>query len=173
MAKLTINKSNLRKVQSTIRKEIIKSLRDDDIRKEIGKAIVQDIKDNPVGPPAEATLEWRRRYDQLNITDPAYKRSQINFTFTGELLADLLNNIKLSTKDGISYIVENSKKLHKKYRKKKGTIGKSRSSFSEIAEGLRGHGYTYPDISEKARKSIVKKIRETILEKLKQTFKVK
>ena len=172
MAKLTLNKSSLKKVNASIRREITKSLRDKEFRKVIGEEVVKDIKKNYVGSAADSTYKWRKRYDKFNQTDKAYRRPSINFTFTGELLQDLINNVRLNATKGIEFIIENSNKLHKKYKKAQGTIGKKRSPYSEIAKGLRGHGYTYPDISKEARASITNKIREKILKRLREAFKL-
>jgi hypothetical protein len=172
-AKLTIDQKKLNKIPATIRKEITKELRQKEIRQEIGDIVAETIKDEIAGAPAPLTLKWRERYDSLNKTDEKYGRFKINFTFTGELLRDLARNVKLSTvAQKIVFLFQNSDRKHSKYQGVTKKIG-SRSPYSKIAEGLRGHGYDYPKINESAVKMARKFVREKILDKLKKTFRVK
>jgi hypothetical protein len=157
MAKVKV--TGLKGLRSNIRKQITTGLRQKEIRDDIGQIVSKDIKEKSQGAPASSTLEWRKRYDPINKTDPKYNRNQIKFVFTGELLADLASNVRLALKSGlVSYIVENSKKLHKKYNGVTKKIG-SRSPYNKIAEGLRDLGYAYPNISKKSQKSILKMIK--------------
>lgn len=164
MAKVKV--TNLRKVNTAIRKKITKAARDKEVREAVGEAVVTGIQETRFSAPSMRTLEWRKRYDKLNKTDKAYKRSKINITFTGELLNDLKNNVKVSSTTGaILYIIEHSKKLHKKYQGVTKKIG-SRSSYSDISKGIQSHGHNYLEFSPKTLKRVLKEFRKAIFGKL-------
>lgn len=115
MAKLRV--TNLKAVQSNVRKEITKAARAKEIRQGLGEIIVDHIRDNPLGSASPVTQDFREFYEQFNKTHPKYRRPQINITFTGELLEDLKNNVKVDTTSGeVKYIIEQSNKKHKNYR---------------------------------------------------------
>jgi translation elongation factor P/translation initiation factor 5A len=112
MAKLRVK--NIKKVISTFRKEVIKVARSKETRMEVGEIIVEDIQDNPAATAGPVTRDFREFFEQFNTTDPKYNRSLINITFTGELMKDLRNNVKVDTTSGqIEYIIEQSNKKHK------------------------------------------------------------
>jgi hypothetical protein len=152
-----------KKLNRSIKIEINKLFRDKDLRLKVGQMIVADIKLNYVGgAPAESTLKWRERYDQLNTTDPQYDRNKIKALFTGELLNDLATNIKADTINK-QFVMEHSSKLHKKYQGVTKKIG-SRIAFDKLSGYLIDDmGYNYMTISDNVRSEITKLVREKIL----------
>jgi len=165
MAKVKV--TNLKRVSTRIRKAITKAARDKVVREAVGEAAVDGIKSSSFGTPAPSTVDWRKRYEKTNETDKSYKRNKINITFTGELLNDLANNVKVSTTGGaIRYIIEHSKKLHKKYNGVKKKIGK-RVPYKTISKGVQGHGYEYLTFTKKTKDKILKAFKKAIFNKLK------
>jgi len=162
-------KKSLNNVKSSLQKEIIKNLRDKEIREKLGEIHVESIKDD-YRPAAEKTIEWRERYDSLNKTDPSYSRFFVNFAFTGQLLEDLKKNVRLDRQGGlIRFIFGNSKKKHKKYQGKTKKIG-SASPMDEIESGLNKLGYNN-EIKEDAKKEMTSFIKDFLIKKLRQVFK--
>lgn len=160
---MTINPKILKR---KINIAITKLLQSKELREKIGKTIVEAIKDKSMGSAAYSTKKWRERYEKLNKTDPKYSRSKINATFTGELLNDLMTNVKANTPKK-QFIVGNSSKLHKKYQGVTKKIG-SRSPYKEIAKGLINDlGYDYLEVSDDTREKIIKLIRKEITKILK------
>ena len=125
MAKLKI--LNLKKVQTSIRKKITKQLRSKDVRQGVAEIVVDDIKDSNLGAPAEFTKDMRQYLEQFNRTDPKYRRGKISANFTGELLQDLINNVKAKFSGGSStFVLEHSDKGHSPYKQ-----GKGKNKFSK------------------------------------------
>ena len=151
------------KINRSLKIEINKLFRDKDLRLQIGQLVVADIKQNyDGGRPAESTIKWRERYDQLNQTDPQYNRNKIKALFTGELLNDLATNIKADTINK-QFVMEHSSKLHKKYQGVTKKIGK-RIAFDKLSGYLIDDmGYNYMVLSDEVQKEIVKLVREKIL----------
>jgi hypothetical protein len=115
MAKIKVK--NLNKVQSSLRKKIRKALRSPNIREGVGEIVVDQIQDDSVPVQSEATIAWRKYYEKANETSPRYNRSKINFTFTGDLLKDLMKNVKARFDlNRAEFIIEQSNKKHKKYK---------------------------------------------------------
>lgn len=163
----TIKIKNLESVEKAVslklRVAIRKMLRSKQVRNTIGAIIIADIKENiSFGRPSPSTINWRRRYDSLNSTDPAYKRNKINAVFTGELLNDLATNVKADT-IASSFVLEHSSKKHKKYQGVTKKIG-SRSSYSDISKGIiEKLGYDYLKITRKGQFKITKFIKSELL----------
>jgi hypothetical protein len=169
---LKLNEAKLRKIPSKIRQVITKEMRSPEVRKELGEIVGESIKDDPQGIPAPSTLKWRERYDPINNTDKKYLRTRINFAFTGELIADLKKNVRLSIERSIiSFVFANSDKRHKKYQGVTKKIG-SNSKYSEIEQGLRDMGYDYPRINEESKQKSTEYLRDKIRKVLKNLFKV-
>ena len=167
-----VNFKGIQKVQSTIRKEIVKELRKKETRQEFGALVIRGIKDTTLGAPKDSTLKWRERYDRLNNTDKSYQRNKINLTFTGDLLEDLKNNIRVNaTGKQVAFEIENSNKKHRKYQGVTKKIG-SRSAYSKIQEGLNNMGYRYPFIDKNTLKDLNKLITTILRASLRKTFKV-
>lgn len=124
MAKLKI--LNAKQIQTHIRKMITKEMRAKEVSRGVANIVVDDIKDSKLGTPAPFTKDMRAYLEQTNKTDPKYKRSKISANFTGELLQDLISNVRTSiTKGDIFFVLEHSNKSHKQYKQPK---GKSRFS---------------------------------------------
>ena len=136
--------------------------RDKELRDEIGKIVTDDIKKTNFGTPASSTKAWRRYYENFNLTDPAYSRNKINITFTGELLKDLLKNVKAITTKR-QFVVAHSNKKHKPYKGQSGTIGKS-VPFKTIQKGLQSLGYDYLEISDRALSKVQTAVQKKLLE---------
>ena len=170
MAKVKVN--NLKNVTSNIRLKITKELRAPEFRKGIGDIVVEEIKDTNIRSATDATKAWRKYLEKGNQTDPKYNINQIKALFTGELLEDLRNNVRLSsTKGAIEFIVEQSNKLHKKYKKPNGkpTKGK-RQTFKEIQghlEKLKINYITNAKNKESTQKKIIDFIRKELFKRLK------
>jgi hypothetical protein len=123
MAKLKI--MNLKQVQTALRKKITKQLRSPEVRKGVAEIIVSDIKDSNLGTPAKFTKEMREYLEPYNTTDPKYRRGKISANFTGELLQDLINNVKAKFGSGkSSFVIEHSNKSHKPYKQPSDGNGK-------------------------------------------------
>lgn len=164
MARVKIEgiKSLEKKLKLSYRAAIRKMLRSKPVRLEVGDIFVKDIKENvDFGTPSESTLKWRKRYDSLNQTDPAYKRNKIKGVFTGELFEDLKNNVKADTTQ-LSWEISHSKKKHKKYQGVTKKIG-SRSSYQDISKGLVDKlGYDYFQLSSKGKNKILKVVKREL-----------
>lgn len=113
----------LKKVTSLLRKEIIRELRSKEVRRGIADIVIEAIRNNPIPVTSEVTKSFREYFEQFNTTHPSYRRSQINFTFTGQLLEDLRTNVRLESNrgKGYSFIFEQSNRLHKGYKFRAGT----------------------------------------------------
>lgn len=170
MAKVKIK--NLKKVTSDVRLKITKELRAPEFRKGIGDIVVEEIKDTNLRSPTEATKAWRKYLEKGNQTDSKYNKNQIKALFTGELLEDLRNNVRLSTsKRVVEFIVEQTNKLHKKYKKPNGkpTKGK-RQTFKQIQnylEDLNINYITNAKNKETTQKKILDFIRKELFKRLK------
>lgn len=166
MTKLRI--TNLKQVQTSIRKEIIKVLRDESIRDNVGKIVVDEIRDEKFPVTSQVTKKWREYLEKGNKTHEKYNRNYINLTFTGELLNDLRGNIKARfTKGKAEYIIEHSNKKHNKYKKPSGKPLKgTKQSYKKIGEYLFLLGYPYLIFSNKSEKKVLKYIKEAILKRL-------
>lgn len=167
MAKVKIK--NLRQVQANIRKLITKAARDPELRAEIGEVVVEEIKNTDLGRPAKSTIEWRRRYETTNTVDDKYRRNKIKALFTGELLKDLIRNVKLKTTKGlIEYKIEHTDKSHKKYKGiKKARIG-SGAKYKTIQQGLLALGYDYLDLKDSSVRKVVALIRKRLKRNIKR-----
>lgn len=167
MAKLKVK--NLSKVQISIRKEITKALRDKDIRDGVGAIVVDQIQKEPIPVSSKVTLAWRKYLEKGNQVAKQYKRNFINITFTGELLADLKNNVKASFTAGkAEYVIEQSDKKHKKYKKPNGkTVKGERKTYKEISEFVIDKGYNYLTFSSKSKKRVIEFIKKELFKRLK------
>tara|TARA_R110002096_G_scaffold34017_4_gene97576 strand:- start:2157 stop:2663 length:507 start_codon:yes stop_codon:yes gene_type:complete len=166
MAKVRI--TNLKQLNSSLRKKILLAVQDKKVTKSVGETIVTDIQKNKTSASA-ATQKTRKYLEKGNKTDKAYSRSKINVTFTGELLKDLIKNIRGNfTGAKAVYTIEHTENgKHKKYKTPKGKlIGKTTKTYDEIQGYLKDMGYDYLVFSEKAKKEVIKLIRNKILKKL-------
>jgi hypothetical protein len=163
MAKLKIK--NLKQVQNKIRKDLTKSLRAKSMRDGVGQIVADDIQDSDYGRPSDSYRDWREMNEGLNKTHSKYNTDKINITFTGALLKDLASNVKLSLTGGkAEYVIEQSDKMHKPYKTKK---GKTKSaSFKTIGEGVSRY-YKYLTFSSKSKKKVLKFIKDNLFNKLK------
>jgi hypothetical protein len=166
MAKVKV--TGLKQVQSKIRKFITKELRKKELRQGVGEIIVQSIRATRFAEAKTSTKKWRKRYDSLNTTHPAYRRNDIRITFTGELLQDLQNNVKAKSTSGkFEYIIEHSDKLHKKYNGVSGKIG-SRSKYSDISDGIINKwGHDYLKFDNKSLNKVISYINKEITKSFK------
>lgn len=167
MAKIKV--TGLNKIKSNIRKFVTKELRDKTLRNTIGRVVVEDIRKTTFRAAAPSTQKYRAYLEKYNKTHKTYNRTKINVTFTGELLNDLLKNVKFQSKRGVvSYIISQSTKLHKKYKGKKKGIGKKRSSYADISDGLiNKRKIPYLTLQDKTLSKVLKLIRKTIESKYK------
>jgi len=152
----TLKVTNLNKVKLAVRKRITTQLRTPAIRKGVAMVVVKEIKKTKYGSPSAKYREWRRKNGRYNKLDPKYKLNKINITFTGELLQDLINNVKAKFGDGRADIVlEHSNKTHKKYKISRGDLStsKKKRTYSQIknykkGKTAKGKRSTYQDISD-------------------------
>ena len=166
MAKLKIK--NLKQVQTSIRKEITKGLRDKEIREGVGEIVVDQIQSEPTPVSSKATIAWRKYLEQSNSTSSRYRRSQINITFTGELLEDLKNNVKARFGSGkAEYVIEQSNKKHRKYKTPSGRPVKGqRQSYKDISDFIIAKGYNYLTFSSQSKKRVIEFIRIRLFKNL-------
>jgi len=191
MAKLKI--LNLKKVQTSLRKQITKELRSKEIRTGVAEIIVSDIKDSNLGTPAKFTKEMREYLEQFNKTDPKYRRGKISANFTGELLQDLISNVKAKFGNGLAtFVLEHSDKDHSPYKQGKGKskfskkktfketrFDKKSGSFKQVNKAvkvpysfistmiIKKHGYDYLKFSDKTQSKVIKFIRDKVFKNLK------
>lgn len=170
MAKVKVK--NLKNVTSNIRLKITKELRAPEFRTGVGDIVVEEIKKTNLGSPSEATKAWRKYLEKGNTTDKQYNPGQIKALFTGELLEDLRKNVRLSsTKGAIEFIVEQTDKLHKKYKKPNGKPTKGRrQTFKQIQSFLEALGYNYitnAKNKQTTQKKILDFIRKELFKRLK------
>jgi len=178
-----------KKLNSVFKIAINKSLRDKKLRDDVGKAIVENIRNNPnrTWLASQVTKEFREYFEQFNTTHPDYRRSKINITFTGELLNDLARNVKADT-NNLALIIEHSNKSHKNY--KSGGLFKPKSvqvtslkskktrnvvqkkTHKEISGYVQDKGYDYLQIDDKTTKIITELIRTTVFKYLKDALKI-
>jgi len=174
MAQLKIK--NLKQIETSIRKRITKELRSKEVRRGVAQIVVDDIKDGSLGKPAEFTKDMRQYLEQFNKTDPRYRRGKISINFTGELLQDLINNVKAKFGSGkSSFVIEHSNKTHKPYKQgkrklkfSKKKIPKSdRVTYSFISNNLINRlGYNYLKFSDNTQAKVIKFIRDKIFKNL-------
>jgi len=168
MAKLEI--LNVKKVQTQIRQDIRKILRDKETRNGVGEIVVNGIRDTKFASAKKATKEWRKYLEKGNPTHEKYSRDKINITFTGELLNDLIKNVKAAFSGSKSeYVIEHSEKLHKKYKKPNGkpTKGKAQK-YKAIQDFVEKLGYKYMVFSDKSKNNVLEFIRKKIIKTLKR-----
>lgn len=184
MAKLKV--TNAKRVKSDLKKAIIKAARDKDIRLGIGELIVEDIQDNPLASAGDVTQSFRQFFEQFNRTDPKYRRTKINMTFTGELMKDLKRNVKADIQGtSVSYIIEQSGRFHKNLKSggtfkpktttvknKKGKKSKRqvKKTHKEIGQFVEAKGYDYlsfkPRLLDKLSQFIQRKLGENVQKNL-------
>ena len=174
MAQLKIK--NLKQIETSIRKRITKQLRSKDVRQGVAQIVVDDIKATSLGTPAEFTKDMRQYLEQFNRTDPKYRRNKITANFTGELLQDLINNVKAKFGGGkSSFVIEHSNKSHKPYKQgkrklkfsKKKIAKADRVSYRFISNNLINKlGYDYLNFSDKTQAKVIKFIRDKIFKNL-------
>lgn len=163
----TVKIKNLKNVSKAVSAKINiainKMLRNKVVRLKVGEIVVADIRKNFKGRgAADSTIDWRDFYDIYNEPlDPAYEKLRAKGIYTGELLRDLETNVKAITTDK-AFLIEHSKKLHKKYQGKNGKIG-NRIAYDELSrilvEDLR---INYLVLSDKAKSTIIDLIRKEI-----------
>jgi hypothetical protein len=172
MAKITLKglQGLRQKLGSRFKIAINKTLRDKQLRQKIGEIVESDIRETFKAIPAPATKQIREYYEKYNPTHPAYSRNKINITFTGELLRDLITNVKADT-TRIAFIVEHSNKKHKLYKlspksdlkRKVNRKPRTRATYREIQGYLAKLGYDYLEITPTAADKITDTLREVLL----------
>jgi hypothetical protein len=167
MAKLKIK--NLKQVQNKIRRDITKVLRAKEVRIGVGEIVVEHIQTDPVPVKSKATLAWRNYLEEANQTAKEYIPGMINMTFTGALMKDLKKNVKASFTGGkAEYVIEQSDKKHKKYKKPKGGLVKGTAqTFKEIGGHLFKLGYKYLTFSKASKADVLRFIKKEIGRRLK------
>lgn len=166
MAEMKIK--NLSKIQTDLRRRITQSLRSKDIREGIGEIVVDQIQREKKPVTSKATLAWRKYLEQANKVSKNYSRNSINITFTGELLNDLRKNVKAKFSVGkSSFVIEHSKKKHKKYKKPDGKKTKGLvKTYKQIQGFLEAKGYEYLTFSRTSKKRVIKFVRLKVLSKI-------
>lgn len=93
-----------------------KAARDKDLREKIGQVVVNDIQSRNYRTLSSKEPYFKFR-EKVKNKDRKYKKRKINITLTGELLRDLVNNVKTSFETGkIAWVFEHSNKRHKAYQ---------------------------------------------------------
>jgi hypothetical protein len=187
MARVTIRNLNQlrKKLNSKFKVVINKTLRDKGLRLKIGRIIEADIRKNfNKTVKSDATLAFRKYFEQYNETHPTYNRSKINITFTGELLNDLATNVLADTTN-LGFIIGHSDKKHSFYK----TAGKSKrrtvavtslktrkttnravkKTHKEISDYIiKDHGYEYLEVTDDAKDKIIKLVKDSIFDNIKR-----
>lgn len=160
-----------RALKRSIKIETRKLFRDKELRQKIGEMVVDDIKENvDFGLASPATQRARRYLEQFNSTDPKYDRRKIKALFTGQLIDDLGKNIKSDT-NNLQFVIEHSEKNRKKYKKKRGTIGKTMTNQELSKILINDLGYDYILLSDKARSEITELVRDKLTKLIKDINK--
>ena len=170
MARVRIRLKNLGELNKIIAKRVESVVKNKETGKQITKIVTDGVKERRISVKSKATLAWRRYFEKGNKTDSKYNRDRINFTFTGDLMRDLINNVKYkSGKSRGVYTIEQSKSLHKKMKKPDGTPVKgSAKSYKQINTYLNKLGYFYlHKVNKKNTKRIVRYLRREILRRFK------
>ena len=190
MAKLKVK--NLKQVQNSIRKDLTKILREKSVRQGVAEIVVNEIRSTKFGTAHKFTVKMREYLKQFNKVHEKFKMNDIRITFTGELLNDLIKNIKASFNKGtVDYVIEHSDKMHKVYRqasnskKKKIEVTSLKTkktrdvrdfsskqkpvSYKTISENIiHKNGYDYLKFSESTKEKVIEFIRKTLFNKLKK-----
>lgn len=169
MAKLRV--TNLSKVKLKVRRQIIQTMRSKKVRQEVGKAIVDGIRDESMGSVTNpATIAWRKYLSVKNKTHPKYEPTKYNATFTGELLKDLEKNVVADFSDGkAQFVLEHTDKKHKKYKKPDGgTLKGKPATYKQISQWLLQLGYPYLVFSNENKKNVLEVLRDVVKKKLKK-----
>lgn len=146
--------------------ELNKLFRDKEIRKQVGKIIVDDIKKNVnFGAAADSTNRTREYLEKFNRTDRAYQPGEIKAVFTGKLLKDLQNNV-LGYPTKSTFEIEHSDNKHPGYKTANGRTDKI--DYKELSSILIDDlGYNYLQLTEKAQQAIIKAVQDRFFELLK------
>jgi hypothetical protein len=172
MKRIKLKLKNLDEINKIIEKKVTKTIKSKNTSEGIAEIAVSQVKDRKISVKSRATLAIRRYLEKGNQTAEDYKRGIINFTFTGELLKDLKDSVKLKTgKDRASYTLQNTKRLHKKYKKPDGGPIKGKSvSMRQISTFLNDKGYKYlarDKFNKKTTTKMIKYLRGRILNRFK------
>lgn len=93
-----------------------KASRDKQLREELGKMVVKDIQGRNYRTLAKKEPYFKFR-EKVKGKSPKYKKRKINITLTGELLMDIIKNVKTNIEGGkIQWVFEHSNKRHKAYQ---------------------------------------------------------
>jgi hypothetical protein len=196
MAKIKV--TGVSKVQSALRKQITKILRDKETRQGVGEIVVNDIRDTDFGDASKFTKEMREYLEPHNKPlHPKYDPDKIKITFTGELLEDLQNNVRArTTNKSAEYVIEHSNKTHKPYKQPKGKAkkfkdkkfkdtrfdpktGKFKQTNKQVrvpykfisTQLIKRLGYNYLKFSSKTEDKLIKFVRKQIFDKLSKLAK--
>ncbi len=186
--------------KAQIKRRFRQIAREKEIREEVGKMLVEDIQSRNYRS-VDKNEPYGKYRDRIQGKSGKHKPRKINMTITGELLQDIINNVKTSFKNGkIAYIFEHSNKKHKPYRvrvdyttkkgEKKSKIKTQtrkvdysdletrglkkktvRTSYKVIQKGQESNGYDYLSLTDKMRLKIVKKVSKLIIKTLRKTPK--
>ena len=173
----TVKVTGLKNIQSTLLKEIRKILRDKTTRDSVGRIVVAGIRSMQKPVQSQVTLAFRKYYEQYNKTHPEYRRSNINITFTGDLLNDLQKNVKADFSGGKNeYLIQHSEKRHKKYKtgkKRKNKSSKSVEALTHqmISEYLIEKGYDYLKLDDKTINRVLRYMNIRLEKQLIKKFK--
>ena len=158
MARIKIK--NLSKIKIVIRKKITKALRTKEMRKGVGKTVVDEIRKISYGSPSDGYLAWRKRNASLNTTHEKYTLNNINITLTGALLKDLEKNVVMDSTGGkAEYVLEHSDKMHKPYKTKTGKTKPAK--FSDISKGVSKY-YDYLKFTKDTKAKLLKYIKKNL-----------
>lgn len=168
--RVRIRLKNLSDINDIIAKRVTSTIKNKETSKQVAKIVSEGVKDKKIKVKSKVTTEWRKYLEKGNVTDKRYNRGLINFTFTGELLSDLVKNVKLRiNKKGAQYTIQNSGSYHKKYKDPDGRPLKGRAvSYKQINTYLNSLGYYYLDkVSKRNTKKIIKYLKKEILRRFK------
>lgn len=154
-----------KRIDAKLLTTVNQTLRDKDLRKDIGVAVKKDIQDKTWRSAKRSTQKTRAYLERFNKTDRKYNRSNINVTFTGKLLNDLANNVIANTVKSW-FIIQQSDKRHPPYRTANGRLRNS-PTFKKLKDYLKDKDLDYL----KFTLVLKKKIGIKVVNKLKKAFK--
>ena len=192
-----IFKPKIKLTKAQIKRRFRQIAREKEIREEVGKILVEDIQKRNYRS-VDKNEPYAKKRERIQGKSKQHKPRKINLTVTGELLQDIVNNVKTKIEKGvISFVFEHSNKRHKPYKERIDYVTKKgekkskfktrrrridytdletkqvkkktvRTSYKVIQKGQESYGYDYLSLTDKMRLKIKNKISKLIIKTLRK-----
>ena len=155
---------NLEQVKKKIQGDISKELKKEKLRRGMAQIYVDYIRSRKNLKAKKATQSIRKYLEKFNSTHPEYRRDLVRFTFTGDLLKDLVKSVRIRrSRENVDIILEHSSKQHRAYktagrRRKRSGKGVKTHSYQKIYEFISSISPKYRYLSWKVPKKIQRKM---------------